>query len=309
MNARECPLGRPVASSMGHTFVQARVSMAAASDKDSLASPLVAVTPRRVTAAYVRELSTRLSPRDYLIIATLRRVRVATARQVERLWFTTSTPLSNARSARRTLRHLVELRVLACLYRPGGGARGGSPGHVFTLDGAGQRLAHQERHIPSRRPYAVSRAFLDHALEVTEWYVRLVEAERAAGPELLDFQAEPPAWRSFISSAGSREVLKPDAFVRLASSEWEDRWFLEVDRGTEHAPALRRQLDRYVRYWRSGQEQARHDVFPQVLWIVPDARRHAELVDVIGRLPAETWPLFRVSMTSEAGRVLAGGMP
>jgi hypothetical protein len=263
------------------------------------------MTPRRITQAYVRELAPRLTPRDYLIIATLGRVRVATARQIERLWFTQGTPLSNARMARRTLRRLVDVRALVRLDRPGGGVRGGSPGHVFTLDVAGQRLGAQ--HVPLRRPHPISRTFLDHALEVTEWYVRLLEAERGGGPELLDFRAEPRSWRNFASYAGGRETLKPDAFVRLGSGEWEDQWFLEVDRGTEHTPALKRQLGRYVRYWRSGREQAASEVFPQVLWIVPDQRRHAELVDVIGRLPAETWPLFRVSPTTEAGRLLAGG--
>lgn len=267
------------------------------------------MTSQRITQAHVRELAKRLSPRDYLMIAALVRVRVATARQLERLWFTDSSPLSNARTARRTLRRLVELRVLARLTRPGGGVYGGSPGHVFTLDVAGQRLASPGGDRPPRRPHPVSRVFLDHALEVTEWYVRLMEAQRDGGPELLDFHAEPQSWRSFASYAGGRETLKPDAYVRLGSGEWEDRWFLEIDRDTEHAPAVRRQLERYVRYWQSGQEQARDEVFPQVLWIVPDRRRHAELVDVIGRLPAQTWSLFRVAVTTEAGQVLAGGTP
>jgi Replication-relaxation len=139
--------------------------------------------------------------------------------------------------------------------------------------------------------------------------VRLVEVEHQGGPQLLDYQAEPRSWRRFTSYLGGQETLKPDAFVVTVQGEWEDRWFLEVDRGTEHAPAVRRQLDRYVRYWHTGHEQARSEVFPQVLWIVPDARRHAELVAVIGRLPAETWPLFRVALATDAGAVLAGGTP
>jgi hypothetical protein len=144
---------------------------------------------------------------------------------------------------------------------------------------------------------------------VTEWYVRLAEAERTDGPKVLDFQGEPGSWRQFASYAGGQEVLKPDAFVSLVSGEWEDRWFLEIDRGTEHTPALRRQLDRFVRYWRTGREQATSEVFPQVLWIVPDGARQAVLVESIGRLPAEAWPLFRVATEDQALGVLTGGTP
>ena len=265
------------------------------------------MTSQRITSAQVRQLSRRLLPRDYLILASLRQLRVATARQIERLWFTEGSPLSNARMARRTLRRLVKLRVLARIERPGGGLHGGSPGHVYSLDVAGQRLTDRAGWHSPRRPYPVSRTFLDHALAVTEWFVRLMESSHHGGPDLLEFRAEPRSWRTFTSYAHGQETLKPDAFVLLVTGEWEDRWFLEVDRGTEHPPALRRALDRYVRYWRSGQEQAASEVFPQVLWIVPDAKRHAVLVDVIGRLPAEAWPLFRVATEDTALGVLTGG--
>jgi hypothetical protein len=209
--------------------------------------------------------------------------------------------------ARRALRRLVGLRVLARVERPGGGLHGGSPGNVFTLDVAGLRLVNPEAsRQSSRRPHPISRAFLDHALAVTEWYVRLVEAERTGGPTVLDFQAEPGSWRQFASYAGGQEVLKPDAFVSLLSGEWEDRWFLEIDLDTEHTPALRRQLDRYVRYWRSGREQAASEVFPQVLWIVPDGARRAILASLVDRLPAEARPLFRVAADNDALDELAG---
>jgi hypothetical protein len=37
-----------------------------------------------------------------------------------------------------------------------------------------------------------------------------------------------------------------------------------------------------------------------VLWLVPDAARHDALVDVLGRQPAEAWPLFTVALFEEA---------
>src|SRR6266702_2342952 len=161
------------------------------------------MTPGRITHAHVRELAGRLTPRDYLVIATLRRARIATARQLERLWFTDAMPLSNARATRRSLRHLVELRVLARVEFSSGGLGGGSRGNVFTLDVAGLRLADQVgRGRSPKRPYPVSRIFLDHALAITEWYVRLVEAERAGGPQLLDLQSGPHSSRRFTSYVG-----------------------------------------------------------------------------------------------------------
>ena len=74
--------------------------------------------------------------------------------------------------------------------------------------------------------------FLDHLLAVSEVFVRLVEAHRAEQLDLLWFQAEPACWRWFASLHG-RTVMKPDALVVVGHGEWEHRWFIEVDRGTE----------------------------------------------------------------------------
>jgi hypothetical protein len=47
-------------------------------------------------------------------------------------------------------------------------------------------------------------------------------------------------------------------------------------------------------------EQARFDVFPRVLWVVPDQRRYDALIEVFGRLPVEVWPLFTVALAGDA---------
>jgi protein involved in plasmid replication-relaxation len=261
----------------------------------------------RVTAARLADLSGRLGEREREIIKTLARVRVATARQLQRLYFTDSSPRSNARTAQRTLQRLTNLRVVTRLDRAPGGRGGGSAGHVYALDVAGLRLANPRSPLMTRRPWPVSQMFLAHALEVTDWYVRLVEDQRAGGVEVVEFVAEPRTWRHYVSQHGSRATLKPDAFIRLARNEWEEHWFLEVDRDTEHTPALRRQLDQYIAYWRSGEEQAKTEVFPRVLWVVPNMHRHAELIDVIGRLPAETWSLFQVAMSDDALTMMTRG--
>jgi hypothetical protein len=91
---------------------------------------------------------------------------------------------------------------------------------------------------------------------------------------------------------------------------YEDRWWIEVDRGTESGTAVARKCDFYRRYWQAGIEQARTGVFPKVLWLVPDEPRHAAVVDVIGRQPAEAWPLFAVALFEDGvERLLQGAAP
>ena len=103
-------------------------------------------------------------------------------------------------------------------------------------------------------------------------------------------------------------MLKPDAAVRLLVGRFEDRWFIEVDRGTESRTALARKCDLYRQYWQTGREQSRASgIFPKVLWLVPDERRQAALVEVIGRQPAYAWPLFAVALNSEAVERLLRG--
>lgn len=262
---------------------------------------------RRITPGRLASLAARLGDRDRQIIETLKLVRVATARQLQRLWFTDASPRSNARMAQRTLKQLAALRVVTRLDRTPGGTGGGSAGHVYALDVAGLRLTGPVNTKVVRRPWPVSRLFLDHALEITEWYVRLVEEERAGGLNVLEYRAEPR--RLYPTGLGGQTWLKPDAFVRLGNNEWEEHWFVEVDRDTEHVPALRRKLDQYVAYWRTGIEQARNEVFPQVLWIVPNVRRYDELIDEFGRLPETVWPLFKVALRDRAISSISSNKP
>src|SRR6266511_148116 len=92
------------------------------------------------------ELEHTLSPRDWAIIATLSRLRLATGRQLYRLYFTGVT----ARRAQQALASLAQRRLVARLARTVGGVRAGSAGHVYTLDAAGCRLVVQGGRRPPR---------------------------------------------------------------------------------------------------------------------------------------------------------------
>ena len=249
-----------------------------------------------VTTKQLLRLRSDLSDRDWQIIWMLARVRVATSLQLEILYFCDVT----RRRAQQRLAVLTRRRVLARMPRVIGGVRAGSRGHVYALDAAGQRLADLARGRRPRRPRPVGRAYLDHALAVTEVYVRVVLAERSDQLRLLHFAGEPGAWRSFHAAGGARVTLAPDAYLVTSVDGFEDHWFLEVDLGTESAATLSRKLATYRGYWQSGTEQAARGVFPKVLWLVPDVQRGRVLSKVIARQPSEPQSLFTVAVYDEA---------
>jgi hypothetical protein len=117
--------------------------------------------------------------------------------------------------------------------------------------------------------------------------------------ELLTHQTEPACWRPYLGPHGALETLKPDFYAVTASGEFEDSWFIEVDRGTESLPTLLGKCRQYQRYWQTGREQAERGVFPAVLWVVPDDARARVLVRGIRQAYGADQELFRV--TTAAG--------
>jgi hypothetical protein len=106
---------------------------------------------------------------------------------------------------------------------------------------------------------------------------------------------------------GGPEILKPDLYAVTAGGEFEDSWFIEVDRSTESLPTLLKKCRQYERYWQSGREQAAHGVFPAVLWVVPDERRAQVLIRSIRRHFGADRELFRVTTADVFMSVIVGG--
>jgi len=261
---------------------------------------------RYVTDKRVHQLEGRLAERDWQIIATLARMRVATAAQLEALHFEGIAK----RRARRRLASLTNQRVLARPARMVGGPRGGSTGHVYALDVGGQRLAGLASGRPPERPRPVGEAFLNHALALTEVYTRLVLAERQGLLRVLRFDAEPLSWRSYFGPGGVRVTLKPDAYAELIVDGYHDHWFLEVDLSTERSPALTRQCHLYRGYWQGGAEEADGGVFPRVLWLVPNERRAQALRQVFRRQPHDVAQMFDLALLDAVvERMLQGAAP
>lgn len=260
----------------------------------------MSAAPLRIGRQDLFSLRQRLSDRDLQLLQYTGALRLLAARQIQSLLFPDeqhATPRTAARCCRRVLERLSQQQLLARLERRIGGARAGSASHIYALTSLGQRVLDLDG--PRRRLWEPSGFFVDHTLAVAEFVVRLVAASRAGAFELVEWQSEPECWRD-VTTLGGRLVLRPDLFVTVAVGEYELRWFVEVDRGSEHLPTLLRKCRLYHTYYKNGTEQRDSGVFPRVLWITVDQRRAQKLKELIaadGRLRTE---LFRVTTEPEA---------
>jgi Replication-relaxation len=265
---------------------------------------------RRVSVGRLGVLADGMPLRERQIVETVARLSLVSGGQLSQLFFySISNPSTRARRARRILDRLVGQRVLDHLERRRGGVGGGSSSWVYALGPVGRRLIAYwagEGLPRSRAAYEPGPIFTAHRLAVSELYVQLRQAERAGRLELVAFDGEPAAWRRYSRLGGVTAVLKPDAYVQLGSSEWIDSLFVEVDLGSEHRGQLLRQHRAYGEHFRAGVEQAATGVYPEVLWLVSDARRAALLADIQRGLPEAVRRLFKVAPRERALAALCG---
>lgn len=240
-----------------------------------------------------------LSERDRQALDFVRRVRVASARHIERAYFPPAegTALTAARRCRRCLARLVEADLLHRLNRQVGGVRAGSSGFLYTITSRGLRVLGVSHRA---RRYEPSERYVAHVLAGVDLHADLVAEQRKGRLVRLAVTHEPATWRRFQSVAGV-EMLKPDLLVECDTAEgWELRTFVEIDRATEHLPAVIRKCQAYRRYWQSGAESRRHPIFPRVLWTVPDEHRAEAIRAAVGRSTDLTAGLFSVAISDEA---------
>lgn len=251
----------------------------------------------RITAKRVAHIQSQLGDDDLHVLKHLALTKLVCGHQVRRL--TSSVSVHERRALQRRLLHLTELRVLSRLGRRIGGVKAGSDGYVYALDVVGQRIVDPEPRRQWRPPWTPSVRTLNHALSVSELYVRLVEAERTGSLELLSFTTEPACWRSFVGPGGARLILKPDAHLIVGTDETEIHAWIEMDMATESLAWITEKARTYGRYFATGKEQTQHGVFPTCLWIAPDQARANGLIDALSRLPAEDWQLHQVTTATD----------
>ena len=264
--------------------------------------------PIHLGSRQLLRLREELSERDVAVLESVTSLRLLTARQIEDLHFADhATPLTAARVCRRVLDRLTSHRLLARLDRRVGGVRAGSASFVYCLGAVGDRVI-RDGEI-RRRAREPSRTFLYHTLAVAQVVVDLTAAARHGEIELLRLETEPTCWRTVQASIAGDDRLKPDLFVALAVGDYEYRWFVEVDRGTESIAALIRKCRLYDSYYRTGHEQHQYGVFPQVVWSVDTERRLGQLKEALGRDGHLAPGLFLVVPADGAVMVLSGGQP
>lgn len=262
-------------------------------------------SPERVGHIALRRLRSLLSERDLAIIQSVDSFRYLSGGQIIRLHFDGhASEGTAARTARSVLTRLVGGRMLRRTERRIGGVRAGSSSYVYGIGSVGHRLLHDDG---SRGRWdEPSPVFLEHTLAIADLAIDLTQSK--AEDQSLQIETEPGCWRSFTRGLGGREVLKPDLFISLASAEYEDRWFIEIDLATESTTAVRRKCQTYLDYHRSGIEQQRHEVFPRVLWIVPTARRQRQIEGIIAKLKAPAG-LFVVTTVEQGTSTILGDNP
>lgn len=246
----------------------------------------------------ISQLTEALSDRDLRILHDLEEFRLLTTRQIQRLHFAEghATISAATRACTRVMTRLKNHGLVSTLARRIGGVRQGSSGLTWQLAATGDTYLRAVRGDPSRRRYGEpGPTFTKHTLLVSELGVQLRENSRSQpGWGISHLAVERRAWRAFNGPYGAKQWLRPDLHLIATDADYEQHWFIEADRGREHGPQLLRKCQAYVRYMSSGAYQSQHEVFPTVLWVVPDFKRARELESIVssGGLPRQ---IFRFS--------------
>jgi Replication-relaxation len=225
----------------------------------------------RVGARQLARLRSSLSDRDRLVLGRIGEHRYLTTAHVQEFVFTGhASPESAARVCRRVIARLHTANLIRPLARRIGGVRAGSGATVWQLAPAGFRLL--SNNATDVRCHEPSPRFLGHCLAVADAHLTARSLSGRHGIGQVRVQVEPLSWRRYTGMGGESRWLQPDLFLKIAGTDhegaFEDRWFVEVDLGTESHATLLSKCEQYEAYRRSGTEQAHDRAFPRVLWIM-----------------------------------------
>ena len=268
-------------------------------------------SPTTAAARFSSLVPPPIHPIQAHLLALVAAHRFATTTQLARL--TAPEYASPASALRQTQRHLASLaqqRLLTSLERRIGGWQGGSAVTVWAATTRGHRRVaaeneEDEGEVPRRqRPREVSTTFLDHLLAITEVRTSIEEAVRQQTDTEAAVALEPDCWRTALSPSGQPQVLRPDLAVTVTSPAYEDRYLIEVDRATENPGRV------IATCWRYQEHQAQvgdGDVFPLVVWLVPNDRRRHRLERAIAHSTGLLRDLFRVIRLDQLPTLIHGG--
>lgn len=255
----------------------------------------------------------QLTANDIAILHFLNQARLATTHQLARLFYSDSpSPETAIRRANFTTQRLKKEGLISHLDRRIGGARKGSASYVWQITFQGLKvLKGKDSTIALRykNRYEPTQHHVEHTLAITEIFVETIEVARSSDTiSLENFSFEPTSWRDYQKLSGVGLTLKPDVYLELLNGEYEDHYFLEIDRSTESLARVVNTCKKYIEYYRSGIEQRQKEVFPYVLWIVPDDKRKTAILKAIQNELYNFWELFTVITLDEYQSYIKGGL-
>lgn len=258
------------------------------------------------------QLSQRLHDRDFAILNLLTATRCMFTGQIRRvLFYNAASQRAGNSAASRNLNKLKKYGLVGSLDRKIGSAHAGSTGFIWYITEQGRRLLKlqdpdaedlekRERFI---EPGAIT---LRHRLAVVEHYVIIFELTFKSNLQLQEIQFEPTSWR-YYQHHGKRVSLRPDLYIRMINDGYEYLIFFEVDLATENMQTILHKCERYHDYYHTGIEQKANDVFPVVLWVVPNQKRKDLFVETLDRQYKKTAKLFCVITPDELEHTILSG--
>lgn len=257
----------------------------------------------RIDADVLRQLADAMPERDHQVLELIARHRFLTTHQIQRFAFNDlGTEESAARTTRHVLQRLARIALIRSLAQRIGGVRAGSSARVWQLAPAGARLLRDDGTV--YRTHEPSIRFLAHCLAIADVHLGLQSLQHLPSVDAVHVQVEPECWRRFTGHGGEPRWLQPDLAATVRTAEFDDRWFVEVDLGTESLPTLLKKCGQYESYRATGIEQDEYGAFPLVLWLFSRPARADTLQQAIRRSPRFTPQLYRFATPETFSEVM-----
>ena len=261
----------------------------------------------KLSRAQLVEIEKLLTARDHAVLQAIKKYRFLTSDQIGRLYLTDcSTKTSRTRNQNLLLQRLSGYGLIAPLARRVGGYGGGSTMQIWHLTEAGMRLlVLNDPGQPQRKRFTEpSTTFIEHTLAIAECAVQLICLCRGSEDLTLELvDTEPTCWRRY-RDGDKVNNLKPDLFAITGYDGYEDRWFIEMDLGSEPMTQILDKCNAYLRYYYTGIEQKATEMFPLVVWLVKDADRKEKMKSFLRENLKEQPKMFLVITPDELEKMI-----